>query len=304
MSTTSSHQFIGIDAANPLGFLAALGTLRILHLGRPEWRPKLSWIARDVWCPQLDTAIDISRDDLLTTLDDSLRNSPGHDAMALGDSIKFSPSEFRNACRAALAKASVDQQQTLRFFAALGSEAKLTDDGLISDTALRTMSGAGHQHFLQFMRTLTAETNQTHLNKALFMPWQWDDPKPSLRWDPSDDRRYALRWRNPSNDNINTVRGANRLAIEALPLFPTAVHGNRLKTTGFTGSGSRDTFWTWPVWSGALDLDSVTSVLSLRGLQENPPNRSRLVAMGIEEIYRSQRLTVGKYRNFTIATPA
>lgn len=304
MSPPSSHELIGIDAANPLGFLAALGTLRSLHLGRPEWQPKLAWIARDVWRPRLDIAMDISREDLLSGLDDCMQNSPGQDALALGDSIKFTPDEFRDACRDALAKASAGHQETLRFFAALGSEAKLTDDGLIADTALRTMSGAGHQHFLQFMRILTAETNHAHLNKALFMPWQWDDPKPSLRWDPSDDRRYALRWRNPSNDNISTVRGANRLAIEALPLFPTTVRSNQLKTTGFTGSGSRNTFWTWPVWRGALDADTVTSVLGLKDLQQSSPNRSRLVAMGIDEIYRSQRLTVGKYRNFTIATPA
>jgi hypothetical protein len=100
------------------------------------------------------------------------------------------------------------------------------------------------------------------------------------------------------------VLGANRLAIESLPLLPTIPVGSTLRTTGFTGQGSRDTFWTWPIWEGLLPLDVVRSLLALRELQRPEPSRSMLVQMGVVEIYRSQRLTVGKFRNFAPAASA
>jgi hypothetical protein len=169
------------------------------------------------------------------------------------------------------------------------------------------MSGAGHQDFLAVARNIVSNTTLHHLEKALFQPWQYDDPveKQTMRWDPTDDIRYALRWRNPSGDPVRkkrgTVLGANRLAIEGLPLLPTIPIGSVLYTTGFTGQNSRDTFWTWPIWQDPLPLDLVRSLLALRDLQLPEPPRRKLTVMGIVEVYRSQRLTIGKFRNFAPA---
>jgi hypothetical protein len=44
--------------------------------------------------------------------------------------------------------------------------------------------------------------------------------------------------------------------------------------------------------------------LSLAELQKHEPPRDKLAALGIAEIYRSQRVTAGKFRNFTPARPA
>jgi hypothetical protein len=227
----------------------------------------------------------------------------GHPAFAIDDNLKIPPDRYRkDYAELAAAKAHESRDRTWAdFVAAFGSEATASEEGVIQDTALRTMSGAGHQHFLKTMRDLVQNTAAEHLRKALFEPWRYEDPKPSLRWDPADDRRYALRWNEPSGDPIRTVRGANRVAIEALPLLPAMPVGTRLETTGFRGRSSRDTFWTWPIWSAPLTVDAVRSVLALRQLQEDPPPRPELAAMGVNEVYRSQRLTVGKYRNFAPA---
>jgi len=165
------------------------------------------------------------------------------------------------------------------------------------------MSGAGHQHFLYFMRKLIDETNTEHLREALFGPWRYRDPAPSLRWDPEDDRRYALRWREPSTDPLRTVRGANRLAFEALSLLPVIPTHTRAVTTGFTGQRSSNIFWTWPIWSRSLPLDVTRSLLSLSTLvTENEANsHAELTARGIVAVFRSQRISIGKYRNFTPA---
>jgi len=46
------------------------------------------------------------------------------------------------------------------------------------------------------------------------------------------------------------------------------------------------------------------SLMTLPELQNDEPDRHALAAMGIAEIYRCQRITQGKCRNFTPAHPA
>jgi hypothetical protein len=171
-------------------------------------------------------------------------------------------------------------------------------DGTVQDTAFRTMSGAGHQHFIGSMHELAICTDREHLRRTLLAAWDYGDGKPTLRFDPLDDRRYALRWNDPSSDGIRTMRGANRLAIEALPLLPTCPVGQRLATTGFNAFK----FWTWPVWESWLSLDVTRTLLALDELQQETPNRRVLFARGVREIFRCERITVGKFRNFTPAS--
>lgn len=72
-----------------------------------------------------------------------------------------------------------------------------------------------------------------HLREALFGPWRYENDGLSMRWDPDDAKEYALRWRDPSIGGVSSVWGANRLAFEALPLFPTVPTEAGLRTTGF-----------------------------------------------------------------------
>ena len=215
--------------------------------------------------------------------------------------------KFRKVAKDAQCCASSRARRYADFVAAFGSEAVVTRDGKsIQDTALRTMSGAGHQHFLGTIKQLHDAATLPHLCKALFSTWDYSDTKLGLRWDPEEDRRYALRWGNPSDTSKNPIRtmwGANRLAIEALPLLPTVPDGRELETTGFTRR-DRAVLFTWPIWECAVSPDVVRSLLALAGVQEPEPDRTKLRAMGVAEVYRSQRITVGKYRNFTHACPA
>jgi hypothetical protein len=55
-----------------------------------------------------------------------------------------------------------------------------------------------------------------YLHTALFVPWSRSDETDGFRWDPAEDRRYALRFKNPSGDSGRTVHGANRLACVGL----------------------------------------------------------------------------------------
>jgi hypothetical protein len=299
----------GLDGSNPLAFLAALGTLRTLTLARPGARTALRWQADSAWRPVLYLSPPLTADEVVALLTKRLAAMKGHPSLGLADNLEVTPEAYREYCLRATACPAGDRTWA-DFAAAFGCEATTTEKNkktLIQDTAFRTMSGAGHQHFLGFMRNLVAATTPEHLHKALFRPWIYDDPVRNLtvRWDPAEDKRYALQWGEPASDptrgRTGSVLGANRLAIEGLPLFPSAPVGAILRTTGFTGTRSTDTFWTWPIWGSNLTLDTVRSLLALRDLQHGAPDRRALSRMGVQEVYRSQRFTVGKYRNFAPA---
>lgn len=297
----------GLDAANPLAYLAALGVLRVLNPttsnGAP---PRLAWgIEAGAWRPRLIGARATDSRSAAAEIDHACHKLASEQAFPQADDLNLPPEDYRAFCLRAVEATAQGRWALAEFAAALACEVPINDNGSIQDTAFRTMSGAGHQHFIKTMRNLIAATTPDHIHKALFGTWQYDDPTQnmSLRWDPSDDNRYALRWSDPSGDPDRPIRGAmwgaNRLAIEALPLLPVMPTQRQLETVGFRTAGARGTFWTWPVWEAPLDIDTVRSLLSLADLQEDVPDRNVLRTRGVVDVFRSQRLTVGKFRNFT-----
>ncbi len=312
MSKGSELELIGLDGGNPLGFLAALGTFRAISLAWSERAIRMHWRPIDgLWRPVLQGIGADETEAFLDGLNAALKAMRDQPALTFARDLTVDTKTFRSQAEIARNASHSGDRRNADFIAAFGCEAtprtERGQEGKIQDTALRTMSGTGDQHFLGFMCKLIEETGPDHLATALFHEWRYTDPGPSLRWDPNDDRRYALRWGNPGNSSkypIATVRGANRLAIEALPLMPTAPVGRRLETTGFTQRRGEGALWTWPIWTPALPLDAVRSLLSSADLQVPEPDRRRLATRGVAEIFRCQRLTVGKYRNFSTAHPA
>ena len=300
----------GIDGANLLAFLATLGTLRGLTIVWPEHEVKLWWEPRDAWRPRLSIdGAPPSRKEALSGLADFAELRPGHAALDIGDNLTVAPDAFRSAATDAAhtAAPSPSARAAADFIAGFGCEAvtERNRSDRIQDTALRTLRGAGHQHFLKTMRDLAERAAADNFDRCLFQTWTRSDRRLSLRWDPEDDRRYALRWRNPTahGEEPKTEWGANRLAFEAIPLFPTAPVGRRLDTTGFRGTRASDTFFTWPIWDVPVNLDTVRSTLAMAELQQrqNPSACRRLAAMGIREVFQSQRMNAGRYRNFSPA---
>lgn len=332
----------GPDGGNPLGFLAALGALRVASLLWPDRRVRMGWRPQGTgWRPVLHAEPAIEAEELVDGLHrycryERVREGPGAGTNAAGretgktpveeafphlafakDLHKMRPADFR-----ALAQAVVDSagpgaaRVYVDFLAAFGCDACETDTG-IQDTAFRTMSGAGHQHFLPTMLELARRVEPRHIREALLEPWRYEDPaaKLLLRWDPADDRRYALQWRDPSTDRERHTRGsvlgANRLAVEALPLFPcvptlAAAGQPLLCTTGFDRQGR---VWTWPIWEDPIGVDACASLLAHPTVQElgetDPENRGaiwpRLRLLGVVDVFQSERVSVGYYRNFTPA---
>jgi hypothetical protein len=100
-----------------------------------------------------------------------------------------------------------------------------------------------------------------------------------------------------------SVYGANRLAIEALPLFRCVPRGGVLRTTGFREQrrtdGRNDVRFRWPVWTPWLSLNAVRSMLAVATSEDADTLRRR----GVDARFESQRLTIGKFRCFSPAEP-
>jgi len=298
----------GFSATNPLAFLSALGLLRTVSAALPEGSARMKWHCSGTWYPVLVMNRELSHTELTSLLHSALINRQDADEFTkLGKNINVHRAEFRQAVVEAMTSAELHDRTTIDFFAAYGSEALVSpNDGVtIQDTALRTMAGAGHQHFLETMRNLIQKCEPYHIEKAVFQPWVYDDPTQtlSLRFDPFDDNRYALRWRNPSGDpdrkSSGSMLGANRLAIEALPLFVTAPGARRLLTTGFTGHRSGDTYFHWPLWVVPLPISVIQSLLMSQELITQKSSPELLKSRGVAMVMNSQRITEGKVRNFT-----
>lgn len=309
------YDFPALRADNLVAFMAALGTLRVSTLIWPDLDPRLAWSDQeDCWSATLRLNGAVSQGEFIAQLHAYLAAQSNASAINIADDLTISSHDFHMMLDDARNKVDASARTEIDFLAAFGSDAVESKTGgkptgNIADTAFRTMSGAGHQHFLGTMRTIIGDTTAQHLERALFSAWTYTDPMQnhSLRWDPNDDIRYALQWTEPSKNNdrkkMGVVWGAYRLAIEALPLFATAPQAGRLSTTGFSGSG-RNVQFAWPIWDLFIHLDTAISLVALAKLKSENPDRAELAKRGIREIFRCHRITQGKFRNFTSARPA
>ncbi len=295
----------GLDGGNLLAFLAALGTFRVLTLAEPRAGIRLRWVDAGSWTPVIIHSRIGTPAELIDALVDRVCGESSIDeAWKIGEDLTIGLSDFRNHLENAAANATFHRRETADFLAAFGSDAfgSGPKKEQISDTGFRTMSGAGHQHFLGSFKELALGTDAGHLRRSLLERWDYADGRPALRWDAADYRPHALRAEDPSSDPIRTMRGANRLAVEALPLFPTLACDRRVKTVAFQDRAGA-TEISWPIWLDALDLGTVCSLLASEELQRGDLTTcfGALARRGVAQVFRARRFTDGKYRNFTPA---
>ena len=288
-----------LDGSNPLAFLAALGAFRLLHLRDPGSRIRMSWVRDGFWQPWI-FGVGGSEEDICHMLLDAPCVPLGA-LSELGKNITVEPARFSKFVRKAAEAAERSDWRGASFAAAFGCEVCREDDkDRIKYTDFCFITGSGHQDFLGTIAGLIENVTAEHIRIALFSGWRADKGL-SMRWDPSDAAQYALRWTDPSKDGASAVWGANRLAIEALPLFPTQPIDGGLRTTGFRRLRRREPEFTWPIWTAQASLDTVRSLVALCELQEEEPERESLRQRSIEEIYRSQRVRIGQGANFKVS---
>lgn len=301
------HRLDGLEPDNLLAVLALLGLLRALEAARAAWRPRAHWDMSAPWRPILTLAEPARQAEIAAAASEGVAGLAAHHAVTgSAADLKLTVADF-----AALREAA-DPAQT-GVLDALSHPFVLTADGTLAQTPFAFMFGQGHQHFLQRFRDVPggvppkslAESGQPdlrasdHVARALFRPWERRDPTQSFRWDPAEDRRYALRARDPSADAATTQHGANVLAAIALPLLPLFAvrrHGGARVLAPMTRHGpAREIEFTWPLWTRPARLAAIRALLAHPELAADLPDASALPQTAA--VMRARRIQVGKYFN-------
>jgi hypothetical protein len=295
----------GLDGSNPLGFLAALGLVRALGQGSGHCPVHIKWLPLDgTWIPsvKLRSEQPFDQDALLDVLKRVLvRDIDGHPARLLREVRIEERHARRNFFCRRLDQTARNARTDADWLAAVASD-------FAPDDAVNQLQTARRDYYYDNLTSIIKLTEVRHLRRAIFERWDYGDPldNQSLHLDPSEDRRHAYQWNKPAGDpdrgKSGGMLGANRLAIEAIPLFTSFPERDTLHTVGFVGNRSNDTRWTWPIWNMWLASASLPSLLSLPDLQVPTPDaqqRHELHQRGIAAVFRSDRILVQKTPNFT-----
>ena len=225
--------------------------------------------------------------------------------VSMGLELKLPSDEFADHCREALANTTMQSRRWVNICASFGVQRTAADRMVATPFALG--SASGHQEFLGTASKLMVGCTEDHIRRALLEPWIPTDEGCSFRWDPADDRRYALLAEDPSDDKPKTLWGANRLAFEALRLFTCVVGRDGIATVGWRQNGDAEV-WRWPLWTCELSLPVMFSLVASPDLcRDDAESRQRLRARGVFTVFQTRRITVGnapnQKMNFTPAVP-
>ena len=282
----------GLEGTNPLGFFAALG-IQVAFASESE-QPRLWW--SDDVTPRAVVDVDFSIDRIV---DQALevfvqwKDSPVMiPKMEKGDELKLSSADLRTYLGQARNSDSVGILAT-----ALVAEGSLDNQGVSKPTDLYFT--AGQQKFLKMARDILERASREDLLTGLEGPWKYESNLPSLMWDITDDRDYALSAKNPSTDKKLTNPGPEALAVLGLSLHPVFAGRDRTLTQGCSGSWKAG-YYSWPVWSKPASLNAVRSLLA-HACEPTLASRYRWFrSWGVEKVFRSpiRRSNQGGYGTF------
>lgn len=311
-----------MDGANPLGFLAAMGVLRVLSGQQPGLGAGLGWKAwGGGYTPVVRTAAAVAAEELAAVLagggdfehwfpaellaaSEAAGPANKKGVPSWRDKLKFPVAAYRDYCLAAQAGKRVKPE----YAAVWAAETSTTgEEGREVARKTRFDFTAGQQAFVAMAREIVETARAADFEATLFAGWRYGG-NPSMRWDPQDEKRqYALQAFDPTDARANPPRsdlGANFLALQALPLFPM-IPDSLGSQAGFSGGREGWQRFRWPIWEGAMGLDAVRSLLALPLGEGEEWEVPRLREMGIRAVLQSQVVMPSKrYRCFTPARRA
>jgi hypothetical protein len=313
MSEANHYRLDGLEPDNLLAFMVLLGLLRALDTARPHWRARVYW--DEVRLP-LRPVLVLAESQL-----DSVLTAAAEGVSTLSEAHVFDRKDLNftiDEARAELESGATPLREAL--LDALMSDAAVRADGRVWPTPLCFLFGQGHQHFLERLgdvpngklpKSLAKLKNPPDLNaphflgEALLAPWTRSNPTDSFRWDPAEDRRYALRAINPSSDPSGTQHGANRLAAVALPILSGTVilrrNEPRFINLGTAYGHNGRIRISWPIWRRAARIAGLRALLGHPSLSQDEPEADALAPLGVTAVFRAERLSVGKFFNVTVA---
>ena len=291
----------GLDGVNPLGFLAALG-VQVAFAENKEEQPRIWWSNDVVPHAVVDERFSINRiaTQALNAFSDWVyapalnpRRMDGAE-MPRGDELKLAPEDIRTYLEQA---AQGDWRGSLA--TALLAEGSLDNQGVAKPSDFYFT--AGQQKFLEAARKiLEAAIREEKIAVDIEGTWRYDSAEPSLGWDVSDDRVYALRATDPSSEKKGTNPGVEALALLGLSRYPVFAVRGQTATQGCSGKW-KDGRFSWPLWRKPATPFAVKSLLAHACECPDESRRKHWYrAWGISSILRSpiRRTDQGGYGTF------
>jgi hypothetical protein len=263
----SRIQLVGLDGSNPLGFLAALGVLRVVpgtKLGFSEDGSFRAFIDGFDKC-ESDLAILIAADAEAAanksapwrfTYTKAATKKQGPQEVA---DLKPPPDDFKEFLECCIDAWLIEDDEAASYAAAYGTDVAVDGKGNTKPTALHFT--AAQQTFLGIVENIRASLNRDWVETSLFKG-HGERPGSNLRWDPGAERNWALMAYNPSGEGTGVDAPLEWLAFRGLPLLPSFPRGSRIITTGVVGGGDDMTF-VWPLWSVPTSLRTTRSALQI-----------------------------------------
>lgn len=263
----SRIQLAGVDGSNPLGFLAALGLLRVLPGAKLGFSEDGSFQAfvDELDKSESDLAMLIVADAEAAahesapwrfTYTKAATKKQGPQEVA---DLKSPPNDFKKFLATCIDAWLVGNGEAAGYAAAYGTDIAVDSKGNTKPTAFHFT--AANQTFLGAVEAIRASVTQEWIETSLFKG-HGDRSGRNLRWDPGAERNWALMANDPNDDGTSVDAPLEWLAFRGLPLLPSFPRGSRIITTGVVGRGDDMTF-TWPLWSIPASLQTVRSALQV-----------------------------------------
>ncbi len=263
----SRVELVGVDGSNPLGFLAALGLLRVASVASPSAR--LGFAPDGSFSAFLDGIGSSSELVSLVAADaERAAGSPGwrltytkvekRGSKEVAD-LKAPPEDFRGFLGRCLEFWIAGDGEAVAYAAAFGTDVAVDGKGNTKPTAFHFT--AANQQFLGAVEMIRASLDREWIETSL-LKGHGGRPGSNLRWDPGAERNWALMASNPNDDGTRVDAPLEWLAFRGLPLLPSFPRGSRIITTAVVGRGDDMTF-TWPLWSPPASLTTLRSALQL-----------------------------------------
>ena len=289
----------GLEGTNPLGFLAALG-VQVVFSSEPR-QPRLWW-SDDVTPHAVvdgNFSVDQIADQALEVFAEWSRSPavnptrPDGSAMPRGDELKLAPTDMR---------AYLGQVRQFgsggALIAALVAEGSLDKQGVAKPSDFYFT--AGQQKFLAMARQILNGASREDVLAGIEGPWSYESGLPSLMWDVSDDRVYALTADDPASEKKLTNPGPEALAVVGLSLHPVYAGRGQTLTQGCSGNWKAG-YYSWPLWCRPASPHSVKSLLAHAYHHPTATDRNRWFrAWGVSKVFRSpiRRSGQGGYGTF------
>ena len=261
----------GLEGTNPLAFLSALG-VQVLYEHEQE-QPRLWWSDDVVPHAVIDSEYTVERvaDQAMKIFPHWLKSRAlnpklepacdvkpkSKDIQKYNEDVKFWPEDMRKY----LATASQGNPGDA-LVASLIAEGSLADKGVAKPSDLYFL--AANQRLLRMANQILKGVNRDDLICDMNGPWAYNSELPSLMWDVTDDRVYALFASDPSSSSNKklTNPGAESLAFLGLSYIPVFAKRDRTLTLGCSGGWGKDGTYTWPLWCKPASPGAVKSILA------------------------------------------